>query len=355
MNAPAAISGVAVRVADLGDPATIARIDAFVHDHPDSTLFHRPHWSLIALSGCGQRPVYLVAERAGCLVGLLPLTHVRSLLFGNALVSVGFATGGGIVADTPDIAERLAATAWQMAQGLGLASVELRGGPVPEGWVASSGTYSSFSRPLPDSEKAVLGSIPRKQRAEVRRAQSFGLEVSRGRDEGHRRGFYRAFAEGVRNLGTPVFPRSLFDSALDLFGDNAEILLVSRDGEPVATQLIFYFKQVCMSYWGGGTLQARALRGNDLVWFEAMREAVSRGCTIADFGRSKPGTGPFERKRIWGMEERPIVHAVRTAPGRDARQINPLNPRYRLQVEAWQKLPLAIANRVGPLISRGLG
>ncbi len=355
MNAPSAIPSLAISKADLEDRTTCERIDSFVAEHRDSTLFHRPQWSRMVEAGCGQKVAGLIAEQRGVLVGWLPLTKVRSRLFGSALVSAGFGTGGGILAENERTAGQLAEAAWNSAVEAGLGSAELRGGPVPEGWTATSGTYSGFTRELPSDEEALLRSIPRKQRAEVRRSMTLGLEIRRGRDESLRRAFYSVFAESVRNLGTPVLPKALFDSALDLFGDSAEILLVSKDGRPVATQILFHFRETCLSYWGGGTSEARALRGNDLVWFEAMREAIQRGFTIADFGRSKVGTGPWARKRNWGFAEREIAYSVRTASGQAPREINPLSPRYRLQVAAWQKLPLGLANRLGPHLSRGLG
>jgi hypothetical protein len=86
-----------------------------------------------------------------------------------------------------------------------------------------------------------------------------------------------------------------------------------------------------------------------------MRRASRRGCTRFDFGRSKVGTGAYDFKRNWGFEPRPLTYAVRTVTGAAPREINPMNPKYRLQVAAWKRLPLPIANRIGPLIARGLG
>lgn len=346
---------IAVRSADLGDKRELARLDAFVRAHPAGTLFHRPHWSLAVQRGCGQRSHYLVAERGGALVGCLPLTEMRSPLFGNALVSAGFGTGGGILADGQGSADALAGVAWKLARRRRCASLELRGGPLPGGWIACTGTYANFDRDLPADSGALLPSIPRRQRAEVRRALGNGLEVASGSDARHRRAHYRVYAESVRNLGTPVFPKKLFDAALDYFGDSAWIVLVSREGRPLASMLGFDFNGVCQPYWGGGTAEARKWRANDLIYYEVMRRGIERGCARADFGRSKIGTGPWSRKRIWGFEETPLVYGIRTAGAASARKVNPQDPKYRLRVAAWQRMPLWLANRMGPLIARGLG
>lgn len=347
MNAPARLAPLTIREADPGDP----RLDPFVRAHPEATIFHLPCWSEAVERGTGQRAHYLVAERGGAVRGVLPLSHVRSRLFGNALVSAGFATGGGALADDDASAEALADAAWALAGRLGCKSAELRGGPIPEGWRPETGTYAAFSRALPADEEALLLAIPRRQRAEVRRAMGFALESSAGRDARHRDAHYRVYAESVRNLGTPVFPRRLFEAALDAFGEAAEITIVWKDGNPLAALLSFTFNGCIQPYWGGGTHEARAWRANDLVYFEVMRRAIERGCTRADFGRSKVGTGPWARKRIWGFDETPLVYAVRG----ETRETNPTSPKYRLQVAAWQRLPLWLANRLGPPIARGLG
>jgi FemAB-related protein (PEP-CTERM system-associated) len=342
VNARSSDLAVTVRAADLA--ADSARIDAFVTAHRDGTIFHRPQWSRAVERGCGQRARYFVAERGGSIVGCLPLTEIRSPLFGNALVSAGFGTGGGILGEG---GEALARAAWA----LGFPSAELRGGPIPEGWRAAAGVYSNFSRELPADEAALLASIPRRQRAAVRHALAADLEISAGSDRRLRDAHFRVYAESVRNLGTPVFPRALFEAALDEFGAEADIVIVWQAGRPLATLLSFYFKGVCQAYWGGGTRDARRRHANDLGYFEVLRRAIARGCTRADFGRSKIGTGPWQRKRYWGFEETPLVYAVRG----EAREVNPLDPKYRLKVAAWQKMPLFLANRLGPLIARGLG
>jgi hypothetical protein len=142
---------------------------------------------------------------------------------------------------------------------------------------------------------------------------------------------------------------------LDQFGDDADILTVRADGQPVASVLSLYFNGTVYPYWGGGTHAARGLRANDRMYFALMAHARARGCTRFDFGRSKAGTGPAAFKKNWGFEGIPLPYAKRAASGMQAREINPLDPRYSRKVELWKKLPLWLANQLGPHISRGLG
>lgn len=354
------ITAVAVRAANLSDPAERARIDSYVAAHPESVLFHRPQWSLAVEQGCRQRSHYLVAERpggglfGGRLAGCLPLTDVRSALFGRALVSAGFGTGGGVIADDPAAAAALSSAAAELADRIGCATLELRGGIFPDDYAVRDDVYVGFEMDLPRGEEAILKSIKRRHRG-VRRARSLELGVRIGTGPADRSDFFRVYGESMRNLGSPVFPPRLFASMLDLFGDEADIVTIFNGAEPVASVLNFYFKGAVHPFWGGGTFAARDCFGSELLYFETMCHASRRGCTRFDFGRSKVGTGNHSFKMNWGMEPEPLRYGIRTTPGAAPRDINPLSPKNKLKVDAWKKLPLWVSNRLGPVLARGLG
>lgn len=332
--------------------------DAFVAAHPDATPFHSRAWCEAVAAATGHR-LHLVSTRdaEGALTGIVPLHHIRSRLFGQAMVASGFAVDGGILADSEAVASVLADGAADVARSLNVASVELRGGALPEGtgWRREADVYAGFARDLAADDEAELLAIPRKQRAEVRKALGGSLTVTTGRDAAERTDHYRVYAESVRNLGTPVFPRALFDAVLDAFGDAADILTVRHEGQPVASVLSLYWRGTVMPYWGGGTFAARGLRANELMYFALMNHARAKGCTRFDFGRSKVGTGPYAYKKNWGFEPQPLAYARWLAPGEPPRDTNPTSAKYRLQVDLWKRLPLWAANRIGPLIARGLG
>lgn len=356
MNAPAGLSAPVIRSARLDEPDEAARIEAFVRETPGGTIFHTPRWLKAVERGCGQPAHMLIAERGGALSGVLPLTAVHSPFFGRALVSSGFAVEGGILATSRSGVGRLGDAAWSMARRLHCDEVELRGGDFPKGWERLEGTYAGFAKPLEANTEAQLLAIKRRQRADIRKSLEADLDVDVGTGERSRAAHYRVYAASVRNLGTPVFPRSLFDAVLDSFGDETDIMTVRHRGEAVASVLTLYFKGRAMPYWGGGLFAARALKANERLYFELMNHARdARGCDAFDFGRSKVGTGPYHYKKNWGFEPEPLVYARKLAPGAEPRETNPDSPRYRIKVALWKKLPLAIANRIGPFIARGLG
>lgn len=352
MNPAEAVAPLILRKG--GDARAVA---AFVTAHPDGTPFHLPAWGAAIEKGTGQTSYVLLAERAGRIEGVLPLTAVRHPLFGKALVSSGFAVDGGVLADTEEARAALLDEAWTLARALGCPSLELRGGPLPqgEGWHHKTDSHLGFVRPIAADDEAELKAIPRKQRAEVRKALDSGLTVETGREARDRAAHYAVYAESVRNLGTPVFPKRLFAAVLDAFGEDADILTIRHDGKPVASVLSLYHGGTVLPYWGGGTWDARRLRANELMYFALMRHARARGCTRFDFGRSKVGSGPAAYKKNWGFVGEPLAYATRVADGEAPREINPLSPKYQAQIALWKKLPLWLANRLGPPLARGLG
>jgi len=328
-----------------------------VRAHPQATPFHLPSWNRAVARGCGQYAHCLIAERAnGGLAGVLPLTEIRSPLFGAGLVSVGFAVDGGILAEVPAAVPLLANGAWRLAESLACASVELRGGALPEkgheDWHVEAGSHLGFVRPLAADDEAELAAIPRKHRAEVRKGLAGDLEVTIGGESELGR-HYAVYAEMVRNLGTPVFPARLFREVLCAL--DADIVTITHRGIAVASVLSLYFNDTVYPFWGGGTAAARGLRANERLYFELMRHARARGCARFDFGRSKTGSGPAAYKKNWGFEGVPLRYAKRHAPGQAPRDVNPLSPRYQARIAAWKKLPLWLTRLIGPPIARGLG
>ncbi len=358
MNAPFRPALLRVAEADLSDPGELRRIEAFVAEHPESTPFHRPTWLLATARGTGNRALGLVAERGGELRAWLPLLEVHSPLFGRVLSSSGFGVGGGLLADDAKAAKPIFAAVEELAQRRSCPAIELRGGLLPArrpGWSIKQDSHCGFVVPLALDDETQLTAIPRKQRAEVRKGLANELEVTVGTSARDRAAHYAVYSTSVRNLGTPVFPKRLFGEVLDAFGIDADILTVWSDCAPVASVLSLYHGGAVMPYWGGGTTAARKLRANDRMYFELMLHARRRGCTAFDFGRSKTHSGAYDFKRNWGFEAEPLSYAQWTAPGSAARDADPTSAKHAARIALWKRLPLRLANLIGPQIARGLG
>ena len=339
-----------MRVRELDDNSAAAW-DAFVMAHPAATFFHLSGWRRVLQNALGHRTHFMVAEQDGAICGVLPLVHTKSLLFGNNLSSMAFSAHAGPLTSTPDAQTQLYAAASQRAHELGVGAIEYR-------LLAPSGMrrvtkhlYETFSKPIHADAEANMQAIRSKQRNIIRKGIKNGLL---GR-LGDLSSFYAVYAESVRNLGTPVFPRGLFDAIADTFGDAVEVVIAELDGRPISAAMNFYFRdQVCPYYWGG-THAARGLNGNDFLAWEIIGRACARGCTVFDFGRSKRDTGPYQWKLNLGFEPSPLFYEYELVGASAMPDINPLNPKYRLFIDCWKRLPLPVASVIGPWLSRSLG
>ena len=344
------------------ESGTEAAWDEFVRTRPDGTFFHLSAWRHVIERAFAHRTHYILAERDGAIVGVLPLGQVKTPLFGHSLISVPFCVYGGPLAADAEAFAALTQHAMALMRQLGAPVLEFRfrddhdvdGDPWTDadGWATRSDLYVTFRKPIAGDDGENLKAIPRKQRAMVRKGIDRGLtsviDTTTPR-------LYRIYAESVRNLGTPVFARGFFDILLAAFGDAADIVTILDGEEPIASVLNFYFRDEVLPYYGGGRAIARERYGNDFMYWEVMRRAAARGCRLFDFGRSKVGTGSFAFKKNWGFTGVPMHYRFHLAPGAKMPDNNPLNPKFRLMIATWKRLPLPVANLIGPHVVRGVG
>ncbi|MEP7183974.1 MAG: FemAB family XrtA/PEP-CTERM system-associated protein [Betaproteobacteria bacterium] len=333
--------------------ADAARWDAFVRQCPEATFFHSVGWREIIENVFRHRTHYLLAERGDAIAGVLPLAEVRSRLFGHALVSLPFGVYGGPAADDDATARALIDAATKLAATLGVGHLELRNVRVrcPD-WPRQD-LYVTFRKQLLPDVDANMQAIPRKQRAMVRKGIGHGLrsEIDATVDR-----FFDLYADNMHRHGTPPFAKEYFARLRTEFGDRCEVLtVVDAGGRPVSSVLSFYFRDEVLPYYAGDTSAARDLAANDFKYWELMRRACERGVRVFDFGRSKRGTGSFDFKRNWGFEAQPLYYEFDLLRRATVPQNNPLNPKYRALVALWRRLPLPVANALGPLLVRNLG
>jgi len=332
-----------------------ARWDAYVDTAPAATVSHRWPWRKVLQEVFGHRCHYLVAERDGVIVGVLPLAEVKTLLFGHALVSLPFCAHAGPVADDDGARLALEERASELARSAGVGHLELRGrdGPAQRDWPCNNELYVEFSKRIHADPDENLLAIPAKQRARVRKGIRNGLSS----ELGDAATMFRLHADNMHRHGTPTFPQRYFEALLAGFGDDAEILVV-RDGPggvPMSCMLSLYFRDEMFSIYAGDIPAARDIVANHFKYWELTRRAAERGCRVFNCGRSKRGTGSFDFKENWGFDATPLRYDYQLLQGDHIPQNNPLNPKYRLLIGAWRMMPRWFVNRAGPLLIGGLG
>lgn len=329
------------------------RWDAFVDSCPDATIFHRSEWRDLIEGVFRHRAHFLFAQRNGEFAGVLPLVEVKSRLFGHSMTSLPFAVYGGCASRDADAIAALHRAANALAREVGAAHLELRNREQREPSWPTQDLYVTFRKALAPDVESNMNAIPRKQRAMVRKGIKNGLrgEIDQTVDR-----FFELYADNVHRHGTPALPKRWFEALKHAFGERCEaMIVVDAAGTPVSGVLSFYFRDEVLPYYAGDTVAARDLAANDFKYWELMRRACERGLKVFDYGRSKRGTGSFDFKKNWGFEPTPL-HYEFSLHGRDTiPQNNPLNPKYRLMIETWRRLPRPVANFLGARLSRHLG
>jgi FemAB-related protein (PEP-CTERM system-associated) len=326
--------------------------DAFVRASSDGSPFHLTSWKKAVEETFGHRPHYLMASRGGGLEGVLPLFEVRGLLGQRALVSVPYAVYGGICASSPAARLALLDAATALARTRGAAYVELRHRRDQGLALPTKQLYFTFSRAIAADEEANALAIPRKQRRMTRQGVKHGLRAEIGRN--HVDAVYEIYAYSVRNLGSPVFPRKLFHALANTFEKDCQLLTVWHDDRMVAGVLTLFYEDQVLPYYGGALREALPYAVNDFMYWELMCHAAQAGYRVFDFGRSREGTGAYDFKRHWGFEPVPLPYQYVLLEGGSLPDVNPSNPRFRLAVEAWKRMPLPMAKLLGPMITRYL-
>jgi FemAB-related protein (PEP-CTERM system-associated) len=322
----------------------------YVVGHRHATTFHELAWRDVLESTFDHRPHYLVAERDKTVVGVLPIVEIDSVFFGRALVSVPFGVYGGILADDLEAARRLADSGRALAVRRGARYVELRHLHETGLDLPTNDLYVTFLADVPTTHDGCLERIPRKARAEVRKALSKpGLTVDvGGRDVDE---FHVLFAQNKRDLGSPVFPRALFRSVMEAYGDRCFIMRVRYEGETVAAVMSIVFKDVVMPYYSGASDRARPLSASNLLYYALMEHACDRGLKRFDFGRSRRDTGAFEFKKNQGFEPTPLAYQYLLEPGAAPPALNPDDPKFGLARRIFRGLPMPAAVRLGAFVS----
>ncbi|MBA3058913.1 FemAB family XrtA/PEP-CTERM system-associated protein, partial [Rhodoferax sp.] len=282
------------------DIAAVERWDAFVMACPQATFFHRAGWQKIVRDVFHHDTYYLYAQADDRILGVLPLGHVNSWLFGNSLSGLPFAVYGGVATANEEVAVALEQEAQRLAMRLGVSHLEWRNINARHADWPRQDLYVTFRKEILAEEEANLLAIPRKQRAMVRKGIKNGLVSSIDPDAER---FFALYADNVRRHGTPALPKRYFQALLAEFGADCEVLTVSStNGRALSSVLSFYFRGEVLPYYAGDLESARELAANDFKYWELMRRACARGLKVFDYGRSKQGSGSYAFKKNWGFE-----------------------------------------------------
>lgn len=324
----------------------------YVAAHAHASLYHGLAWRDVVHAAFGHETHYLYAHVAGRITGILPLVRLRSTLFGDFLVSLPQVNYGGVVADDEVGAAALMEAAAHLAKAIGARHVEFRDTRRLDGWPLRNDKVV-MELALPRSADELWARFGSKLRAQIRRADKEGIDIVHGGVE-LLADFYTVFARNMRDLGTPVYARRFFSAILDLLPQAATIVVCRHHGEPVAGAFLLRHRERLEIPWAASIRVYNRFGVNMALYWTALRYAIGQGCDTFDFGRSTVDGGTYRFKKQWGATPRPLFWHYWLDTGVALPRLTPANPKYRFAIAVWQRLPLFVANRLGPALVKHL-
>ena len=331
-----------------------AEWDAFVASCPNATNYHQYGWRGIIEKSFGHATHYFVArDRSRQIRGVLPLAHMKSALFGNFLVSLPFFNYGGLLCAEDAAAEPLLDASRALLGEVGAGHAELRHFRTSREELATKLHKVTMILPLEASPEAQWKKLDPKVRNQVRKAEKSGLQAVTGGLE-LLDGFYQVFCRNMRDLGTPVYGKDFFSNVLEAFPETTRIISITLEGQTVASGFLSWHQDTLEVPWASSIRDFREMCPNNLLYWEAIKFAIGTGAAQFDFGRSTPGEGTFRFKKQWGAEPHQLHWNYLLSKGTALPELNPHNPKYRLAIGVWQRLPVALTRLLGPPIVRNI-
>jgi FemAB-related protein (PEP-CTERM system-associated) len=332
------------------EPGEEDRWDRFVMASPSGTLCHLAGWKNVVENVLGHRSFSLVARGETGIRGVFPISWIRNKLFGNCLVSLPLGVYGGICADDEESYFSLLKAGSDLANRLQVEYLEMRN--QTEQFPASlpgRDLYVTFTQDLTPGPEKLLQQLPRDTRYAVRKSLKAGLDwiENLSLDE-----FYEIYARSVHRLGTPVFSKQLFTHFQSEFPKQWKLFGVRKGKAAIAGVFCFQFKDQMMPYYGGALPEFYKDSPNNFMYWNLISQSCREGFRLFDFGRSKRGTGSFQFKSSWSMQETALPYRYHLVRAKDVPQLSPIDRKFQGPVSLWKKLPFAWTKALGPKVVR---
>ncbi len=327
--------------------------EQYLQQSPRATLYHQPGWCGLIEQSFSHKPHYYVAHMGGEVVGVLPLIHLKSRLFGAFAVSMPYFNYGGPIGETEQVCEALVAAASQQAANSKLSHIEYR---CLQPLAKHPGHQDKISMwlGLPSASEQLWQALGAKVRAQVNKAKPHGFTVHIGGAE-LLDDFYQVFAINMRDLGTPVYAKSFFQNILASHIGKANIVLLKNSlGQPVSASFLLGHKQQLEVPWASTLKKENRTNANMLLYWSMLQFACEQGYKVFDFGRSSVDASTYKFKKQWGAKPVQLHWHYWLAEGGALPQLNPNNPKYKMVIWAWQRLPVWLTKILGPHIVKSL-
>ena len=329
-------------------------INSYVNNSNIANLYHDSRWGKIVEKCFGHKYYVLFSENSdGEINGVLPLVHMKSLIFGGFMVSMPYFNYGGVCANDGSTRKHLIDEAVHLAKDLKAQHIEFRQEESLHNGFPEKIHKVSMRLGLPDSSDDLWKSFPSKLRSQIKVPQKAGMTCRLGRLE-ELESFYAVFSVNMRDLGTPVYPKSFFGDILEEFPENTWIITVYLGNIPVASGFLAGFKTRLEIPWASSIRSHNRFSPNMLLYWYCLKFACEQGYKTFDFGRSTAGESTYKFKEQWGATPSPMIWSYWVRGEGNIPDLSPRNSKYQLAIGIWKRLPLPVTQILGPRIIKNI-
>jgi len=327
--------------------------NAYVDKSQASSLYHRAEWREIIQKTYAHESFYFVARDTNKkIVGILPLIHLSSRLFGNFLVSMPYCMNGGAIADHPSIEAMLIQQANSHASSIKIDHIEDRDN-IQRHELPVRMDKVNMILPLPDTSTELWMGYTSKIRAQIKRSQREKPRIRFGGRE-YLDSFHAVYTLNMRDLGSPPHSKKFFQNILNFFPNNSWIIVLYLNNRPVAGAFLIGYGNTLDIPFASTIREVNPLSINMLLYSEVLNFAVQSGFKYFNFGRSTKDTGTYRFKQQWGAQPEQLYWHYGLVKRNNIPHLSPANPKYSLLIQMWKRLPTNLVTWLGPRIVKNI-
>lgn len=315
------------------------------------TYCHLFSWKQVFERAYGLQTHYLAFCSGDTWLGILPIVVMPRLLGCEAkAVSLPYCNYGGLLSAHGVEVEVLRAEALKYLCGMGINRIEFR--EVAHG-VVDFREVTMILR-LANNTGMLWNQVGDKVRNQVRKAQRSGLVLRWGSDQADE--LYAIYAKNMGRLGTPVHSKKFIKEILSCLGGLADVLTVRYEDRAIGAMLVIKQGDTWADPIASCLSEFNKFNPNMLMYWEVLRAACDSGVKSFDFGRSHIDSGTYRFKKQWGANEVSLFYrnyvggvlmpsaSTNFYRGKSASKL----------ASIWQKLPMFLQMRFGPVVRRWL-
>ncbi|MBE7436676.1 MAG: GNAT family N-acetyltransferase [Anaerolineales bacterium] len=290
-------------------------------------------------------------------LGALSLLEVRHPVFGHYLATAPFGSYGGFAYENIQARDLLLDKTRRLAKELKAEYVSLRfddtASPPPEGW-SEHPVYFTYLIHLPASTDELMKRFSSDHRNHIRKSLKKGFSFRLGRldllDD-----TYEAISRSMHELGSPYHSKNYLRRMAERLGDALQFAVTYDARGRITGGGVFIHQGRTIFNLHANVLRfARSSYAGEFLYWSVIENAIEKGFSTFDLGRSLTGSGNDIFKSKWAPGKKPLAYWYWLAPGHELPSLNQKNPKFQFAIAVWKRLPRFIVRLLGPYIIRGL-